>query len=191
MERAKTERQLRRRSFTISANKVCELLKHPEINADAINIEFKLLTKLYEDLCTIQNKVLNYWLDDENRDEALLEKDMDTANEYISRCTENLRPLTPSMFLNINNTGNQIDFIEKVDGAILSSRWRLVLELMPGADGQHRVARLRTAAGERIRALQRIYRLEVSTNSVPQEVPKVTHTRSGRVVQIPQRFRLN
>lgn len=132
---------------------------------------------------------------------------------YISENTENLKPLTPQMFiqsiphstttdldeidansLNIrlrylqqlrdnfksrfrieylstlvqNRTKKSDDEIKVGDVVIIEAdtkrvEWPLglVLKLYEGTDGESRVAKLRTAHGERIRAVQRLYPLEV------------------------------
>lgn len=86
----------------------------------------------------------------------------------------------------------------------------LVLETYPGADGNIRVARVKTAHGERIRPLQRLYPLEVCStmkqllvepdsplkiqmeDAMKSEVQEKTPatTRSGRCVKIPDRLNL-
>jgi hypothetical protein len=93
----------------------------------------------------------------------------------------------------------------------------IVLELYPGKDNIPRVARLRTAQGERIRPFQRLYPLEVSAktdfdilkkasrktdltvenirnisveSSDTSKVSSLTKSRSGRTRRIPQRLDL-
>lgn len=70
----------------------------------------------------------------------------------------------------------------------------LVLEIYPGADGHCRVARLKTATGERIRALQRLFPLETSAKFLDTVHPKSDDlyqtTRAGRKVKLPARLNL-
>ncbi|XP_059047188.1 uncharacterized protein LOC131842631 [Achroia grisella] len=165
---------------------------------------------------------------------------------YITENTENLMPLTPSMFINClsydvsdldevntESLNNRLKYIQKLKNdfkvrfrneylAILAQKtqnnriqkglhvkvgdivlieindtkrvnWPLAIveELYPGVDGHERVARLKTTYGERIRPLQRLYPLEISTvDPIAKEaiavLPKTT--RSGRVIKIPQRL---
>jgi hypothetical protein len=96
-------------------------------------------------------------------------------------------------------------------GAYNKKRWAWplarIVELIPGKDGNVRVARVKTVTGEWIRPLQRLYPLEVSSpNEIPQlpedrimvnepdeqeqrgnEKPVIT-TRSGRKVVQPVRY---
>jgi hypothetical protein len=67
------------------------------------------------------------------------------------------------------------------------AQWTLarIVELFPGRDGHHRVARVKTQQGELIRPVQRLYNLEVNLDS-PSE--PIVHTRSGRQVIAPKRL---
>jgi hypothetical protein len=100
-----------------------------------------------------------------------------------------------------------IVFVERDDQKRIFWPMARIVELFPGKDGVARMARLKTKSGELVRALQRLYPLEVSqeetlypvlqekrtvvapqpqTQDVPQS-PQLT-TRSGRVVRKPIKF---
>ncbi|KAF8776901.1 hypothetical protein HNY73_013838 [Argiope bruennichi] len=57
---------------------------------------------------------------------------------------------------------------------------RIVTEDLPGADGHSRVARIRTVQGEKLRPLQRLYSLEISSSEklpfIAQQKDKDTNT---------------
>jgi len=71
--------------------------------------------------------------------------------------------------------------------------WKLgrVLELFPGRDGVERVARVKTATGEILRPVQRLYPLEMSQEDSISDLTREVEsekTRRGRVVKIPSRY---
>jgi hypothetical protein len=63
-----------------------------------------------------------------------------------------------------------------------------VLELIPGKDGQNRVARVKTEFGELLRPIQRLFHLEIDT-ALPDE--PVLRTKYGRKVTVPDRLSYN
>lgn len=81
-----------------------------------------------------------------------------------------------------------------------------VIKVFPGKDKIVRVAKVKTATGELMRPIQRLYPLEMSEemtkpgtdetdqtkednqDSSPQTVSNVIHTRSGRCVKVPDRY---
>jgi len=87
----------------------------------------------------------------------------------------------------------------------------VVLELIPGRDGEVRLVRLRTASGVLLRPIQRVYPLEIHEgelrrpDQMPAEITQETvaslekdsglkgmrvQTRSGREIKVPSRFRM-
>ncbi|GFR05997.1 integrase catalytic domain-containing protein, partial [Trichonephila clavata] len=64
---------------------------------------------------------------------------------------------------------------------------RVVIKLLPGKDGINRLVRLRTAKGELLRSVQRIFPLEISKETFRDDVLK---TKSGRTVKKPQKLDL-
>ncbi|EZA54283.1 hypothetical protein X777_06158 [Ooceraea biroi] len=83
-----------------------------------------------------------------------------------------------------------------------------VIKIFPGKDGIVRVAKVKTATGELVRPIQRLYPLEISSttraaeettdaadqmekadDTTLQDVRKDVRTRSGRLVKTPDRFR--
>ncbi|XP_052747989.1 uncharacterized protein LOC128200046 [Galleria mellonella] len=82
MDRAKAERILARRKFTLCAQKLEKLLDSCD---EFIPAEFEKLNKLFEDLTLVQNKVVSVWLDDDSRDEETFDKDIVEADVYESR----------------------------------------------------------------------------------------------------------
>jgi hypothetical protein len=90
--------------------------------------------------------------------------------------------------------------------------WHLarVLELIPGTDGVVRVVRLKTASGEYLRPVQKLYPLEVGEDDQTLGIPNVgpckvplsraavvpaaseesppLRTRTGRLVRAPKRY---
>ncbi|KAG8172925.1 hypothetical protein JTE90_011271 [Oedothorax gibbosus] len=67
-----------------------------------------------------------------------------------------------------------------------------ILELYPGKDGNVRVARLKTAHGELLRPLQRLYPMEMTLDSSDgvQQVSESSQPRSRlvRTIKVPSRF---
>jgi hypothetical protein len=99
----------------------------------------------------------------------------------------------------------EIVLVERDDQKRIFWPMARIMELFPGKDGEHRLARVKTKNGELVRPLQRLYPLEVSQAEtihpvllekravvIPetQDIPKSPHlkTRSGRVVKKPIRF---
>ncbi|GFS30169.1 integrase catalytic domain-containing protein [Nephila pilipes] len=63
----------------------------------------------------------------------------------------------------------------------------VVIKLLPGKDGIDRLVRLRTAKGELLRLVQRIFPLEISNETFGDDVLK---TKSGRTIKKPQKLDL-
>ncbi|XP_059045530.1 uncharacterized protein LOC131841263 [Achroia grisella] len=153
-----------------------------------------LLTILCEIECIMNNRPLTYIADD----------------------TENLKPLTQAMFLQdlkpeYLSLLKQLAFnksrIIKVGDIVLveleSKRvdWPLavVTAVFPGSDGVVRVARVKTAMGEKIRPLQRLFPLKVplispmpnpiQTDPVSPQL-ETQQTRCDRSIKIPQKLDL-
>ncbi|CAK1596209.1 unnamed protein product [Parnassius mnemosyne] len=185
---------------------------------------------------------------------------------YVSTCTDDLRPLTPMLFLHglPSNDTSDLDYVDNMNLnvrykylqklredfrvrfrkeylALLTARWKektiemkkgdivlvetdakrlfwplgLIMEVVTGADGVTRLARVKTQKGETLRPCQRLYPLEISNDSdllqraevtiedeklsvssdspdLPSSVTggaKVTKTtRCGRNVKLPARY---
>ncbi|CAK1598275.1 unnamed protein product [Parnassius mnemosyne] len=135
---------------------------------------------------------------------------------YVSTCTDDLRPLTPMLFLHglPSNDTSDLDYVDNMNLnvrykylqklredfrvrfrkeylALLTARWKektkemkkedivlvetdakrlfwplgLIMELVTGADGVTRLARVKTQKGETLRPCQRLYPLEISNDS--------------------------
>ncbi|KAL4711259.1 hypothetical protein ACJJTC_019100 [Scirpophaga incertulas] len=83
MDRLQLERKIARRRFSISANKFEEYLTKKEMSN--ICAEHKKLSMHHDNLVVVQNKYFNCWLESESREEQLVEKESDDADEFESR----------------------------------------------------------------------------------------------------------
>jgi hypothetical protein len=140
------------------------------------------------------------------RKKILDELKMRFRREYLSLLVQRGKEVGPSIL----KIGDVV-----LVGADNKKRWSWplarIMELIPGKDGKVRVAKVRTAMGELIRPLQRLYPLEVSSLSsgdsnqeeqlkdpqineddvqdqLPVVKPAAIITRFGRKVKKPERF---
>jgi len=119
-----------------------------------------------------------------HRDRALLQRELLSRfrNEYLSQLVQRSKEMRPSTLA----VGDVVligqDNRKRIDWPL-----GLIIALHPGRDGKVRVARVTTMTGELTRPVQRLFPLEMSSSSSLPEHFKTT--RSGRVVQLPSRYR--
>ncbi|XP_055927985.1 uncharacterized protein LOC129959187 [Argiope bruennichi] len=124
------------------------------------------------DLDEIDNKSLNRRL----RFVQKLRHDLRTRfrNEYLAMLVHKNRH-TRDESLNVGDI-----ILLETDGKRLHWPLGIVTEILPGADGHSRVARVRTAQGEKLRPFQRLYSLEIRSSEklpfIAQQKDKDTNT---------------
>ncbi|KAG7312846.1 hypothetical protein JYU34_001228 [Plutella xylostella] len=179
MENLKKERSVMRRLFTKAKN---ELLPILTTNLPKPNIELKekynFLAANAENMFKVDKKIKEVWLSMENLDEELYFQDLEAINEYESENKKSTRPVRVGDVVIVETEGKKLD-------------WPLgiVTEVCTGKDGVRRVAKVKTADGERTRAVQRLHPLEINNDEESEVLAKPDkRTTSGRIVRPPKRL---
>ncbi|GFS50798.1 integrase catalytic domain-containing protein [Nephila pilipes] len=146
--------------------------RRPDV--DGLEIHLDQLTEKFKDLKTSDEIFLNLLQKKAGITQTEYEKEYEIAQDYYEKLST------------FKIKGDEIVLLE--DNNKRRSYWNLarVLKVIPGRDGQIRLALIKTENSELLRPVQRLYRLELE-NPVEKtgDEPIPLTTRSGTVVKTP------
>ncbi|GFT47090.1 integrase catalytic domain-containing protein [Nephila pilipes] len=202
IEIAKQKRKAARATYSKTVNKLQEILAAESPDVDDLEIHLDQLTEKFKDLKTSDEIFLNLLQKRTGITQAEYEKEYEIAQDYYEKLSTfkiKVKKAIASAEKENGSSASPNPTWSPADGAHDATKAKQnlleirlpqfddrVLNVIPGRDGQIRLALIKTENSELLRPVQRLYRLELENPVVKTgDEPIPLTTSSGRVVKTP------
>ncbi|GFU40285.1 integrase catalytic domain-containing protein [Nephila pilipes] len=202
IEIAKQKRKAARATYSKTVNKLQEILAAESPDIDDLEIHLDQLTEKFKDLKTSDEIFLNLLQKKTGITQAEYEKEYEIAQDYYEKLSTfkiKVKRAIASAEKDNGSSASPNPTWRPADGAHAATKAKQnlpeirlpqfdarVLKVIPGRDGQIRLALIKTENSELLRPVQRLYRLELENPVVETgDEPIPLTTSSGRVVKTP------
>ncbi|GFU43681.1 integrase catalytic domain-containing protein [Nephila pilipes] len=202
IEIAKQKRKAARATYSKTVNKLQEILAAESPDVDDLEIHLDQLTEKFKDLKTSDEIFLNLLQKKTGITQAEYEKEYEIAQDYYEKLSTfkiKVKRAIASAEKDNGSSASPNPTWRPADGAHAATKAKQnlpeirlpqfdarVLKVIPGRDGQIRLALIKTENSELLRPVQRLYRLELENPVVKTgDKPIPLTTSSGRVVKTP------
>ncbi|GFS42632.1 integrase catalytic domain-containing protein [Nephila pilipes] len=200
IEIAKQKRKAARATYSKTVNKLQEILAAESPDIDDLEIHLDQLTEKFKDLKTSDEIFLNLLQKKTGITQAEYEKEYEIAQDYYEKLSTfkiKVKRAIASAEKDNGSSASPNPTWRPADGAHAATKAKQnlpeirlpqfdarVLKVIPGRDGQIRLALIKTENSELLRPVQRLYRLELENPVVKTgDEPIPLTINSGRVVK--------